>query len=277
MSFFDDPVMRHREIQRIGKSSTGRRYIDKDKLDESPAPDPYVAPPEDTGVRMSHAVLDEAEKELAAKYGHGTVNDMIYLAHASADLGWSENERHIVLYEVERALRNRESQVPAHKVAGLRDDVLKLAASQGTGSGLDDSDRGEDEVALTGQTQESAAMALAAGSGQDSANSVIARHPELAHLFKTSPRTSSRRHPKKSGRMVGTKTRAHASDLDESTRDTRQPARGGAVHADVRRLIEGNPDLFSDGTGHEGEGTGNQIYRPTPYKSPGPSGRPQSR
>lgn len=254
---FDDEMRAHQEHLQVGMRH--RKFFAPDKL-TAEVPEPYTAPPEDTGARMSHATLDEAEKELAAKYGHGTVNAMVYLTHASASLGRSENERHVVLYEVERALRNRESQVPAHKVAGLRDDVLKLAASQGTGSGPDDSDRGEDEVALAGTTQETRALRLAAG-GQDSAEAVVARHPELSYLFRAG-KTSSRRHPRKSDVLVTTDSRAHSSDLDDDTRDSRQPGRGGKVHADVKRLIQANPDLFADEHGREGEGTGNTSYAP---------------
>jgi len=89
---------------------------------------------EDTGTRLSHAELDAGEDEVAAKYGRTRVNDMIHLAHASAGLGRSENERHVVLSKVVQALRCGESQVPAHKVAGLRGDVLKLSAASQAGT-----------------------------------------------------------------------------------------------------------------------------------------------
>ena len=75
----------------------------------------------------------------------------------------------------------------------------------------------------------------------------------MSHLFKAG-KTSSRRHPRKSGpgHEVTTATRAHASDTgDEDPRDTRQPAKGGEVHRGVRAIIEANPDLFTDGEGRD--------------------------
>ncbi len=142
-----------------------------------------------------------------------------------------------------------------HSRAEVRAHINKNARRLGL-PGLDgDEDDVHATMALTQETR--AALALS-GAGQDSAEKAIARHPELAHLFRAG-KTSDRKHPRKSGRMVGTRSRAHSSDLDESTRDTRQPAKGGAVHADVRRLIEGNPDLLTDGEGREG-GSGNRSY-----------------
>ena len=87
-------------------------------------------------------------------------------------------------------------------------------------------------------------ISLASGSGgQDSADGVISRHPELAHLFRAG-KTSSRRHPRRSDRMVTTRTRAHSSDLEPDTRDARQPARGGQTHPEVERLMRENGSLL---------------------------------
>jgi len=130
-----------------------------------------------------------------------------------------------------------------HSKAEVRAHINKNAKRLGL-PGLDGSEDVAATVALTQESQ--AAMALSAG--HDSAESVIARHPELAHLFKAG-KTSSRKHPARSGKLIGTKGRAHSSDLDEDTQDTDQPARGGAVHRGVREIIEENPDLFSDGKG----------------------------
>jgi hypothetical protein len=142
-------------------------------------------------------------------------------------------------------------------------DTMALAISMAAGDELAPGTAEDAEVArLTADNPEMFGLAARGAGGSDSAAAVISRHPELAHLFRTSPRTSSRRHPSKAGRMVGTGSRAHASDLDESKQDTRQPAKGGEVHADVKRLIEANPDLFAPDHGREGEGTGNRSYAP---------------
>jgi hypothetical protein len=96
-------------------------------------------------------------------------------------------------------------------------------------------------------------IGLARGSGgQDSAESVVARHPELAHLFR---RDGSRRHgvrgqggkfaPARSGKPVTSATRAHASDLDEDPTDSRQPAKGGDVHPEVKRLLAEYADVVN--------------------------------
>jgi hypothetical protein len=154
MSIFDDPVMLHREIQRIGSTGTGRRVFSKDKLAESPAPDPYIAEEEDTG--LSHSDLDAVEDELAAKYGQLKVHDMICLAHGQATLGRGVNERSVVLAEVTQALRRGQSQVPEHTAAGLRDEMVRLSAARaGTviGSVKDEASRlfadHEDVIGLT--------------------------------------------------------------------------------------------------------------------------------
>jgi hypothetical protein len=75
-----------------------------------------------------------------------------------------------------------------------------------------------------------------AAAGGDSASAVIARHPELRHLFKGG-KTSSRKHPARVGKLVTTGTRAHSSDLDEDPSDGDQPGAGGAVHAEVDRYL----------------------------------------
>ena len=168
------------------------------------------------------------------------------------------------------AKRARELGVPSPLDSALRasPDTMQLALSMAGAAGDEDVPEPADP------TQESAALALAAPSGgRASAAAVVGRHPELAHLFKKG-KTSSRKHPV--NKKVTSKSRAHVRDLDDDDpRDHRQPARGGAVHADVRRLIEQNPDLFTDGTGHEG-GKGRQSYGPGPYRPPGSSGKPQS-
>ena len=153
MSIFSDPAILRQEVQRLGATSAGRQFCSRDKLAEPPAPDPYIAEPEQDDTRLSHAELDRAERELAGEYGRAQVNDMVALAHAESGLGRSENERWAVLGQVVRALRSHERQVPADKVAGLRATVLKLAAEQGTpiagGGGLE-----EELVRLTADSPE---------------------------------------------------------------------------------------------------------------------------
>lgn len=99
-------------------------------------------------------------------------------------------------------------------------------------------------------------MALSAG--QDSAGAVIVRHPELSYLFRAG-RTSRRKHPRRSDRMVDTGSRAHSSDLDEDSADPDQPAKGGKPHRrGARAIMQDNPDLFAD----REASTGNQSYPP---------------
>jgi hypothetical protein len=267
MSIFDDPVLLHRELQRIGSTGTGRQVFDRDKLSEPPAPDPYTCTPEpeeDTGTRMTHAELDKAEDELAAKYGRTKVRDMIYLAHGQATLGRSENERHAVLGQVVLALRNHEREVPGHKVAGLRDTVLALAAQQGT---VMTGPAGDEEVRLSaapaaGLTQETRAMGLAAG--QDGADDIAARNPDIFLA----------RHPSKSGVLIDSKTRAHAAEFQDDPVDRDQPA-GKGVHAEVARYIKMREDMFG-GESCKAGSHGSRSYGPKPYRPPGASGKPQS-
>jgi len=130
-----------------------------------------------------------------------------------------------------------------HSKAEVRAHINKRATALGL-PGLDDDDR--DEVAATvGLTQETRGLQLAAGSGsRDSASAVLARHPELSHLFRAG-KTSSRKHPRRSDRKVTTQTRAHSSDLDDDTQDTGQPAKGGKPHRrGAAAILADNPELF---------------------------------
>lgn len=215
-------------------------------------------------LRMTHDELDEAERELAEKYGSGRVRDMVHLAHASADLGRSENERHAVLYRVQTALNRGQAEVDAEGLGGLHGDVLKLAAQQGVIVEDDDGgavrltdDQGEQgPVALSQET----AARRASRAGRDSADSVVARHPELAHLFKAG-RTSRRKHPARSGKPVTTSQRAHSSDLEDSPSDHDQPGRGGAVHGEVARYLKMREQEFGGEAGHAGS-HGSDSYGP---------------
>jgi hypothetical protein len=216
-----------------------------------------------SGTGLSHAEMDEAEQEVAAKYGRGKVNDMIHLAHASAGLGRSENERHVVLSEVVQALRRGEKAVPAHKIAGLLDAVLKQSASQGTVFGS-----AEEEVRLSapaGLTQETRAMGLAAG--QDGADDIAARNPDIFGLA----------HPSKSGKLVTTKDRAHSNQAEdyEDPADEDQPGKGGKTHAEVARYLKMRAEMFGGEALHAGS-HGSHSYGPSPYRPPGASGKPQS-
>ena len=81
-------------------------------------------------------------------------------------------------------------------------------------------------------------------------------------------------HPAKSGVLVDSASRAHASDLAEDPRDEDQPGKGGEVHRKVRELIERHPDLFTDGKGREGARSGSKSY---PAKSPAEREREERR
>jgi hypothetical protein len=233
---YDEALRAHQEHLQVGMRN--REFFDADKLTRE-VPDPYVSPEEDTGpgTRLTHAELDAAERELAGKYGRVRVNDMIHLTHAESGLGRSENERHAVLGQVVLALRSGEKAVPVHRIARLEGTVLELARQQGTVFGGPAED--EEEVRLSapaaGLTQETRAMAMSAG--QDSADDIAARNPEIFLA-----------HPSKSGVKVTTRTRAHASDLEdyEDPRDTRQPARGGKMHPEVERILRKHGLYFGD-------------------------------
>jgi hypothetical protein len=182
-------------------------------------------------VRDEAAVLgltvSQAKRDALVKSGHAMpggdfpVHDAAHLAAAKSEF--------------------RKGNLAGHSRAEVRAHINKNARRLGL-PGLD-----EDVHATVALTQESQA-ALALSAGQDSPDAVIARHPELAHLFKAG-KTSSRKHPARSGKPVTTATRAHSSDLDEDPSDSDQPGRGGAVHRGVREIIEANPDLFTDGKG----------------------------
>ena len=117
----------------------------------------------------------------------------------------------------------RKGNFAGHSKAEVRAHINKNAKRLGL-PGLDGTrGRGRDHGAHPG---EPAAMALTGGA--DSAEAVTARHPELAHLFK--PADLEPEAPGKSGGLIGTKDRAHSSDLDEDPSDPDQPRRGGKPH-----------------------------------------------
>jgi hypothetical protein len=78
-----------------------------------------------------------------------------------------------------------------------------------------------------------------------------------------------------SGKLITTKTRAHASDLEgyEDPADRDQPAKG--VHRKVTRYLKMREDMFGGEAGHAGS-HGSHSYGPGPYRPPGSSGKPQS-
>lgn len=129
---------------------------------------------------------------------------------------------------------------------------------------------GGDEVApAAGTTQETRGLQLAAA-GQDTAEAAIARHPELSHLFRGG-RTSNRRHPSKPGRagMLTTRTRAHSSDTGDEDPTAESPDDAIARYTAMRAKEFGGEAL--DAGSHN-----THSYGPSPYRSPGPSGKPQS-
>jgi hypothetical protein len=206
-------------------------------------------------VRGEAAVLgltvSQAERDRLVKSGHAMPPGGDFPVHDAAHLAAAKSEY-------------AKGHFAGHSKAEVRSHINKNAKRLGL-PGLD-----EDVHATMALTQETQAMALSAG--QDSPDAVIARHPELAHLF-SAGKTSSRKHPAKSGGLIGTKGRAHSSDLDEDPSDSDQPGRGGEVHRGVREIIEANPDLFTDGKGREG-GSGNFS---TPPKSPQQREREEAR
>jgi len=173
------------------------------------------------GLTVTQAVRDRLVKSgQALAGGDFPVHDPAHLAAAKAEYA--------------------KGNLAGHSRAEVRAHINKNARRLGL-PGLD-----EDDVAATvALTQESqAAMALSAG--QDSPDAVIARHPEFAHLFRAG-KTSSRKHPARSGKLIGTKGRAHSSDLDEDPSDSDQPAEGGKPHRrGARAIMTDNPGLFGD-------------------------------
>jgi hypothetical protein len=173
------------------------------------------------GLTVTQAVRDRLVKSgQALAGGDFPLHDAAHLAAAKAEYA--------------------KGNLAGHSRAEVRAHINKNARRLGL-PGLD-----EDDVAATvALTQESqAAMALSAG--QDSPDAVIARHPELSHLFRAG-KTSSRKHPARSGKLVTTRTRAHSSDLDEDPSDEDQPAEGGKPHRrGARAIMTDNPGLFGD-------------------------------
>ncbi len=91
------------------------------------------------------------------------------------------------------------------------------------------------------------AVAEAAGSG--SGLELSSPQDEVDRLLALTARPTGVNHPSRSGVLVDSASRAHSEDDDPS--DSDQPGKGGEVHAKIRRIIEENPDLFSDGKGRD--------------------------
>ena len=197
------------------------------------------------GLTVSQAVRDKLVKSgQAMPGGHFPVHDRAHLQAAKSEF--------------------KKGNFAGHTRAEVRAHINKNARRLGL-PGLDEDDV-HATMALAGQSQETRALALAAG-GLDTAEAVIGRHPELSHLFRAG-KTSNRRHPRRSGpgREVTTASRPHDSDTgDEDPRDTRQPGKGGEVHRGVREILRDDlAGVFAPDSGREGEGTGNISYPAKP-------------
>ena len=193
--------------------------------------------------------------ELAARHGRGfcEVSDLIQLTHQRSGLGFSVEERAVVIGEVARTLGYGQSEVSGEQIVSLSawgaGEVAALAGDEYGGG--DDGEGDPEAVELAGSlTQEGKARRARSGPGGDAQN-VIDRHPEFRHLFKGG-RTSSRRHPAKSGKPLGSKDRAHTGDLEDSPTDRDQPARGGSVHGEVARYLKMREQEFGGEAGHAG-------------------------
>ena len=305
----------HAEIERLAEAHQGKKplYADRKLSTRTPGTEHMGAPPD---AQLTHEDVLAAVRELAEKHGVSCarVRGMCMLTAAAAGLGHSESEEAAVLSEVMLSLergqdavsgeqilelsgrsgadtsgpipdeehlqaaavlsrsghggypaaavaqRARELGVPdplAGKTVTASPDTMSLALS------MAGADTGEAAL-VAGTTQETrAALQLAAG--QDTAEKAIARHPELAHLFKKG-RTSGRKHPRTG--MLTTKTRAHSSDLDDDPA-AEDPAAAIARYTKMREQEFGGESRDA--------GMPNRSYGPTPYKSPGRSGKPQSR
>ena len=252
---YDEELRAHQEHLRIGGTREGRKYLDPAKLaDEVPEPQPA---PEDA--QLTDTDFLRAEIELAERHhtGHGAVRDLVMLTHQRAGLDYSEPERVAVINQVALAMGRGRAEVSDEQILALSGRAAPpVVGTFGYADG--------DEVALSaGTTSETRARRAARGSGQDSANAVIARHPELAHLFKAG-RTSGGRHPSRAGQPVTSKTRAHASDLEDSPSDKDQPAEGGDVHAKIDKYLRMREQEFGGEARHTGS-HGSDSY---PAKSP---------
>ena len=196
-------------------------------------PEPQPAPED---AQLTDTDFLRAEIELAERHhnGHGAVRDLVMLTHQRAGLGYSEPERVAVINQVALAMGRGRAEVSDEQ-------ILALSGRAAPPFGY----VGGDEVALSAATtSETRARRAARGSGQDSADAVIARHPELAHLFKAG-RTSSRRYPARSGLPVTSQTRAHASDLEDDPSD-------GDVQAKIDKYLRMREQKFGGEARHAG-------------------------
>ena len=104
----------------------------------------------------------------------------------------------------------------------------------------------------TGNSPEELALGLAAvvqAAGPGSGLELSSAEDEIDRLLALTARPTGIHHPSRSGVLVDSASRAHSEDDDPS--DSDQPGKGGEVHAKIRRIIEENPDLFSDGKGRD--------------------------
>lgn len=150
----------------------------------------------------------------------------------------------------------------AHQVSTDAVHAMAHDAHQRSGLGRSEIERarvlGEVQIALSaGRLEVSDEQVLALGQLYGGEEEVLrlTAEPDLEDMF-----VGLAAHP--TNRKVTTRTRAHSNQLAdyEDPQDTDQPAKGGDVHKKIRALIEANPDLLSDGTGHEG-GKGRQSAR----------------
>lgn len=170
------------EIERLGRAMHQLRPLYYDRLAQpAPGAERLITTGE-VGLSVSDDDLRSAKVELAEKYGtgFGTVEDMAQRAHQKAGLGFSEAEQAKVIAEVALTLGRGQREVSDQQVLelsryGAADVALAAGLSEAEGDGI--------PIALAGQTQESKARRTRAADS-DSAEEIIRRHPEFAHLFK---------------------------------------------------------------------------------------------
>jgi hypothetical protein len=241
----------HAEIMRLSRAM--------DQLHRMPSYfDPLAQPapgaerlttPDDA--ELTHDDIRGAKVELAERYrtGFGTVESMVQSAHQKSGLGYSVAEAVQVVQQAALSLERGRSEVSESQILELSGRPVVGTFGYAAGDG--------DEIALSaGTIQETRAMQLSAA-GADSAEAVVSRHPELAHLFKAGRTSPGGKHPT-GGKKVTSKTRSHAGDLEDSPADRDQPA-GKGTHAEVARYLAMREDMF----GGEAPVSGSKSYGPS--------------
>jgi hypothetical protein len=153
-----------------------------------------------------------------------------------------------------------------------KDNHNGLDGTFGSGADGEGGDGGSDDGAMSAHWDSEAADELALAAAQHCADCGADTLVRARYCHHCEAKTVGKEHPVG---KVSTSTRAH-EEPERHSADHAQPKRGGLTHAEVQveLLMKNHPGEFGIEVAKHMQGN-SRTYRPIPYRSPGPEGKPQ--